>query len=118
MVTKRLSLKHADMLNKHRYILEKLAASNMKNRKIILKNSPPELFKVLGIVFNLLANKKLDLDNKQHQTLKKHRRLIRSMIGLKGAGMKQKLVAQRGGALATILSTVLPILGGILQSIF
>ena len=116
MASKRLSVKQAEMLKKHRYILEKLATSDLKNRKIILKHSPAELFKVLGVVFDLIANKKLELDDKQHKTLKKHGRIIRSTSALKGAGMKRKLIAQRGGALATILSTVLPILGGILQS--
>ena len=117
MASKRLSVKQLENLRKHRFILEKLASSNLKNRKIILRNSPPELFRVLGLVFDMLANKRLDLNTEQSHKLKKHRRLIRSTSGLKGSGMKQKLVAQRGGALATILKTVLPVIGGLLQTL-
>ena len=110
-------MKQAKMLKEHRYILDKLAESNRENRKIILKNAPAELFKVLNMVFKLLIDKKLRLDNKQNQVLKKHRRMIRSTRGLKGTKMKKKLIAQRGGALATILSTVLPLIGGLVQSL-
>ena len=113
MAPKRLSVKQIENLRKHRFILEKLASSNLKNRKIILRNSPPELFRVLGLVFDMLANKRLDLNAEQHDILKKHKKLIRTTSGLKGGGVKQKLIAQRGGALATILKTVLPVIGGL-----
>ena len=109
-------MKQLEMLKKHRYILEKLATSNLKNRKIILRHSPSELFKVLGVVFDLIVNRKLDLNDKQFKALKKHRRVIKSTSALKGADLKPKLTAQRDGALATILSTVVPILDVIFQS--
>ena len=117
MATKRLSVKQARLLKKHKYILKKLATSNRGNRRTILKNAPGELFKVLNLVFQLLINKNLNLDDEQHQVLKKHKRMISSTKGLKGAGMKQKLIAQRGGALGTILSTVLPLIGVLVQSL-
>ena len=116
MASKRLSLKQKEMIFKHRYILKKLANSDLRTRKIILKNSPPQLFKVLGLVFDILSNGKLDLSDAQLRHLNKHKPMMRSTSGLKGSDMKKKLIAQRGGALATILSTVLPIIGSLVKS--
>ena len=65
MVSKRLSLNQAKLLKIHRYILHKLSTSNDKDRKTVLKTSPGELFKALNLVFKLLANDKLDLDEHQ-----------------------------------------------------
>ena len=117
MVSKRLSVKQAKLLKQHRYILEKLASSNNKDRKAILKNAPPELFKVLSLVFKLINNQNLSLTNHQNGAVKKHKRLIRKTSGLKASNIKGALVKQRGGALSTILSAVLPALAGLVQSI-
>ena len=117
MVSKRLSVKQAKLLRQHRYILEKLASSERKDRRKILQNAPTELFKVLNIIFKLLDNKQLELTKYQHKKIGKHKRLIRSASGLKGSHIKRKFSGQSGGALTTILSTVLPIVGGLLQSI-
>ncbi len=117
MASLRLSVKQAELLNKHRYILRKLATSKDKNRKIILKNAPIDLFKTLNLVFKLLANEQLELSKHQSKKIKKHKRLIRSTSELNNRGIKDKLVRQKGGALPAILSTVLPIIGGIIKSI-
>ena len=117
MAAKRLSMKHAKLLRQHRYILEKLATTNKKDRQTILKNAPSDLFKVLNLVFKLLNEKNLDLSQRQNRAISKHKRLIRSASGLKGTQIKERLVKQRGGALSTILSAVLPVLGGLIQSI-
>jgi hypothetical protein len=117
MAAKRLSVKQAKSLKQHRYILEKLATSSTQDRRTILKNAPPELFKVLNLVFKLLNDKNLDLSQHQNNAVSKHKRLIRSTSGLKGSSIKQKLIRQRGGALSTILSAVLPVIGSLIQSI-
>ena len=62
-------------------------------------------------------DKNLDLSHSQQNAVSKHKRLIRSASGLKRAEIKDKLVRQRGGALSTILSAVLPVIGGLIQSI-
>lgn len=117
MVSKRLSLNQATLLKKHRYILQKLAESSDKERKIILKNSPNELFKALNLVFKMLASKKLDLSDHQAKQIKKHKPMIRSTSKLRSSSIKGKLTRQRGGSLASILTTVLPILGGLIKAV-
>ena len=117
MASKRLSLNQARLLKKHRYILQKLSTSNDKDRKIILRNSPNELFKALNLVFKLIATKKLDLTEQQIKKIKKHKPMINSTSKLKSSRIKGKLTRQRGGALSAILATVLPILGGLIKAI-
>ena len=117
MVSKRLSVKQKKLLKQHRYILDKLASSNAKNRKIILENAPKELFTVLNLVFKILNDKRIHLTNKQNEQVGKHRKLIRTASGLKGNHIKRKLLDQKGGALSTILSIVLPALGQLIASI-
>ena len=117
MVSERLSVKQARLLRQHKYILRKLASSDRKDRRKILENAPSELFNVLNMIFTLLAKEKLDLSRHQDRKIGKHKRLIRSTSGLKGSHIKRKFTGQSGGTLATILSAVLPAIGGLLQSI-
>ena len=106
------------MLKQHRYILRKLASSNGKERGKILQTAPTELFKVLNIIFQLLADEKLELSSLQNKKIGKHKRLIRTASGLKGSHIKRKFVGQSGGTLATILSTVLPAVAGLTKQFF
>ena len=87
------------------------------DRLKILQNSPSELFKVLNMIFKLLADEKLHLSSHQDKKIGKHRRLIRSTSGLKGTHIKRKFSGQSGGTLSSILSTVLPVIAGLVQSI-
>ena len=115
MATKYLSVRQANMLKQHRYILDKLTQSSIKDRKTILRNSPSILFKVLKLIFKLLTNGKLVLNRKQKQSLKKHEKFIHSVNTVKALHIKRKLLAQRGESLATVLKTVLPIIVGIVK---
>ena len=105
------------MIKKHRYILQKLSTSSDKDRKTILKNSPNDLFKALNLVFKLLANDKIELNENQIKKIKKHKPMIKSTSQLRSNNIKGKLTRQRGGALPAILATVLPILGGLIKSV-
>ena len=117
MATKRLSLKQANLLRQHSYILKKLASSNAKKRKTILENAPKELFIILNLLFRLLADNKLNLTSKQNKKVAKHKKFIRTASGLKNNLIKRNLLRQKGGALSAILSTILPVIGGIISSI-
>ena len=117
MVSKRLSVKQAELIRQHSYILKKLATSDRKDRRKILQNAPTDLFKVLNMIFKLLADQKIDLSSHQNRKIGRHKRLIRSASGLKNSHIRKKFVGQSGGTLATILSTVLPVIGGLIQSI-
>ena len=113
---KHLSVKNAQMIRQHRYILKKLATSDLKTRKTILQNAPTTLFTVLGLIFKLLADNKLNLTGNHKSKINKHKRVIRSTSRLNHKSIKTKLVRQRGGSLQQILSTVLPILGTVIKS--
>ena len=112
-MSKRVSLGQARFLNKHRYILRKLARVSPSERKKVFQKAPPQLFKALDIIFRLIANDQVPLTNKQEAVVKKHRRLIKSTTNLKRAAIKQKF--QSGGSLGKVLSAVLPIVAGIVS---
>ena len=97
--------------------MKKLASSNAKHRKTILENAPKELFAVFNILFKLLADKNLDLSHKQKKNIEKHKKLIQTVKGLKGNKVKRRFLEQKGGALSAILSTILPVISGIISSI-
>ena len=104
------------MIKKHLYILQKLSTSTDEDRKTILKNSPNDVFKALNLVFKLLANDKIELNENQIK-IKKHKPMIKSTSQLRSKNIKGNLTRQRGGALPAILATVLPILGGLIKSV-
>ena len=114
---KRLSVKQAKLLSQHRYILKKLATISSSERKKVLKSAPQELFKVLNIIFEMLAKDQIPLTKKQEQAIKKHKRLIRSTSDLKNSAIKRKLQKQSGGALPAILSAILPVITGLVSAI-
>ena len=116
-MAKRLSVKQSQLLQRHRYILNKLANSSVKNRRIILKNAPSDLFKVLNLIFKLISDNRIDLSKEQMMGIKKHKRFIRSTSELGTKAIKGKLVRQTGGSLATILSTILPIIGAVIKTV-
>lgn len=115
MVSEYISVKQKKLLKQHNYILRKLASSNVKDKKIILENAPSELFKVLNLLFRLIADEKLSLTRSQDRKIKQYRQLIRTTSSLKGEQLKKKLLRYRSGALKTILKTILPVIGGILS---
>lgn len=116
-MVKRISMKDAKKIQKHRYILKKLSTSNLKTRKAILQNAPSTLFTVLSTIFKLVANNQLDLTAENRDKIKKHKRIIHSNSRLDKRAIKGKLVRQKGGSLQQILSTVLPIIGLVVKSL-
>lgn len=113
----RLPIKSVQLINKHRFILRKLVNSSLKDRKLILKNAPNELFKTLLVVFKLLAEDKLNIPKKNQNKVKKHKKLIRSTSRLNSKSIKAKLVKQKGGSLPAILSSILPIVGSVVKAL-
>ena len=91
--------------------MDKLANSDPKTMKIILRKAPNSLFTVLKDVFKLLAKNQLEVNEAEKVKLQKHRRIITSTSKLPIKAIKGKLIRQRGGFLPAILSTVLPLLG-------
>ena len=114
---KRISPKSAQLVKRHKYILNKLSKSNAKDRKTILLNAPAKLYNVLDIIFKMLADDKLDLSQNHKAKIKKHKRLIRSTSKLNAKAIKTKMVHQRGGSLQKILSTILPVVGSVIKAL-
>ena len=115
-MSKPISLKQAQTIKRHRYILKKLATSDLKTRKSILLNAPASLFTVLGLIFKLVDGDRLNLSGRNKLKINKHKRLIRSTSRLNSQSIKDKLSRQRGGSLQQILSTILPILGTVIKT--
>ena len=63
-----------------------------KERKIILDNSPRELFQALSLVLRILSDQKLPY--KDEENIKKHRRFIQSTRDLKQNAINRKLKSQ------------------------
>ena len=109
-------MKQKSLLRRYRYILKKLASSNSKNRKIILKNAPSELFTVLKLILKLIADKKLNLSRTYNQKLIKYQSFIHSTAPLKGKQIRYKLLKLSDTTLSSILKTVIPALRGVLSA--
>ena len=116
-MAKRLSVKQAQLLQRHKYILAKLANSSVKDRRTILRHAPSDLFKVLDLIFKLIANDDIGLSKRQKIGIKKHKRFIRSTSGLGTKAIKGKLVRQTGGMLPAILSIILPLIGAVVKAV-
>jgi len=111
----RLSVGQVKFLQKHRYIFRKLAEVSNSERKKVLEKAPPQLFKALEIVLGLLATDQIPLSKTQKQVIKKHKRAIKSVSELKRTAIKRRL--QSGGSLAKLLSSVLPVIAGIISKV-
>lgn len=116
-MSKRLSVKQAEMLNRNRYILKKLATVNNTYRRKMLSEAPSELFQVINLIFRILNDNNTKLSNKKEEKIKKHRRFIRSSSDLKVSAIKRKLKNQRGGFWSAILSAALPLVAPLVKSI-
>ena len=106
-MSKRLSLKQKELLRKNQYILKRL-----EERKIILDNSPRELFQALSLVLRILSDQKLPY--KDEENIKKHRRFIQNTRDLKQNAINRKLKSQHGGFLSAILSAALPLISSLI----
>ena len=111
-----LSVKQKKLLEQHRYILQKLAKLSPKDRKKVFKSAPKQLFEALNIIFKLLAQDKLDLGKHEHNSVKKHKRVLKNFGDLKHHAIKERI--QKGGSWTTILGTILPIVANVLSSLF
>ena len=116
-MSKHLSLKQARLIKQHRYILRKLATTNVKNRKLILKNAPSQLFQTLNLIFKLSSKNQLNLSEQQTKKIKRHSNTIRKTSKLSSGAIKRKLQNQKGGFLPAILSAALPIIGSLIKAI-
>ena len=116
-MSKHISVKNAEMLNRNRYILQKLSKASNADRRKILSNAPPELFQVMNLIFRVLNDTNTRLSAKHENKIKKHRRFIQSTSDLKASAIKRELKNQKGGSWSSLLATALPIIAHIVKKI-
>ena len=102
----------AKIIHKHRYILNKLAKSNVKDRKKMLLNVPSQLFNVFRIICKLVSNGKVEIGKG-----KRHAQLAKTIGSSKLSGIKA-ISKQHGGAIASIIAGVLPFLLPLVSKLF
>ena len=105
------------MINRNRYILQKLSKVSNANRRAILSNAPSELFQVINLIFRIFNNASTQLSTKNETKIKKHRQFIRSTSDLKASAIKRKLKNQKGGFWSALISAVLPIIAPIVKKV-
>ena len=110
---KRLSIKNAQLIKKHFYILKTLKNVDKRQRLKILKNAPNTLYKVLDIIFRYCITGVIPLDNKH---LKQHRKFMKANSNKPISAIKERLI-QDGGAFPLLLSGLIPIIGSLLSKI-
>ena len=115
-MAKRIPLVTAKSIKKHRFILKTLAKVKGNKRKKILSKAPKSLLTVLGHLFRYVLNGEIPLSDMQMRKLKPHHSLINDNARLTSGAIKANVV-QKGGAIGTILATVLPIVSSLLFSL-
>ena len=110
---KRLSVKNAQLIKKHFYILKTLKNVDKRQRLKILKNAPNTLYKVLDIIFRHCITGVIPLDNKH---LKQHRKFMKANSNKPISAIKKRLI-QEGGAFPLLLSGLIPIIGSLLSKV-
>lgn len=116
-MSKHISVKNAEMLNRNRYILQKLSKVSNTDRRKMLANAPSELFQVMNLIFRILNDTNTQLSTKNENKIKKHRRFIQSTSDLKTSAIKRKLKNQKGGFWSALLAAALPIIGPIVKKV-
>ena len=109
-------MKQLELLESHMYILKKLTKVSPQERKAILQNAPPQLFRALNLVFKLLSDK--DLPQRHAGKVRKHKRFLQSTQELKPSAIKRKLQTQVGGFLPALIGAAIPVIGDLLGKIF
>ena len=117
-MSKHLSRKPKNLINRNRYIIKKLASVSNAERKSILSNAPSELYKAINLIFKILNDDNTKIPKKHKESIKKHKRFIQNTTDLKSSAIKRKIKNQRGGFWQTLASVFLPIIGPVVKKIF
>ena len=100
-------------IQKHRFILKKIADAKPQTRKKMLLAAPTQLFTVIKLICKLVSDGKVKIGR-----AKKHRKLIDEFKNTKAPAIKAALNTQKGGAIGGIISAVLPFLAPLVSKIF
>lgn len=111
-MSKRVPITVVRRINKHRYILQKIARSTPQKRKEMIRNAPTPFFTIVKDICKLVADGHLKLGKAT-----KHSGFATSVSKKKGPAIKA-LARQKGGLIGSILAGTLPFLAPLLSKIF
>ena len=99
-------------IKRHRFILKKIAEAKPQTRKKMLLAAPTQLFTVIKLICKLISDGKIKIGKAS-----RHRKLIDEFKG-KNASAIKAVSSQKGGAIGSILSAVVPFLAPLVSKIF
>ena len=111
-MSKRLPIKDLQKIRKHRYILQKIVEAKPIARRKMLIRAPAPLFNVFKLLCKLITDGHLNIGK-----AKRHRALAKQ-LGSSNMKAIKAIAGQRGGAIATIIGSVLPFLAPLISKIF
>ncbi len=98
------------IIKSHHRALKMVTNSTRRNFNVALRNTP-SLTKAITVLFRYILDGTLKMKPRHKQMLKPHRHYIRKIANKP----RRELVVQKGGSLlATIFSTILPLIPAIL----
>ena len=111
-MSKRIPVKSVQTIRKHRYILEKIVKAKPMERRRMLLRAPAPLFNVFKLLCKLITDGHLNIGK-----AKRHRALAKK-IGASDVKTIKTIANQKGGALTSIIGSVLPFLAPLISKIF
>jgi hypothetical protein len=95
-------------IRKHLEALKSLKKATTKRRKNIIKESPPELIRCISECCYNCLNSALPLKKAQFSKLRRHKTILRRLASKKlSIKAKKKIINQRGGFIAPLLTALL-----------
>lgn len=105
-----------DRLRRNCSTLQFLHRSKPSLRKAIIEKADPQLIKTLCDCCLNILNGNVKLSTKVRKQLSRHKKKLRKLINPKVTLKQKKRVIQEGGFLGALLSSVLPVVTGLLSS--
>ena len=103
-------------LKKNYPTLKLLHKAKPKFVKAIINNSPPDFIHCLADCCHNLLKGNIQITKQQKKRLEPYKETLRKLTKPISVNRKRKLI-QRGGFLTTLLSAVIPVLGGLVGSL-
>lgn len=104
--------RHTDFLS----VLAQKGNSSLKRRHLIEIADKEDINAILQCIYNVIAGN-IPLKQNTYTKLKKHKRVLRTLVNKKTSNSKRKAVLkQKGGFLPTLLSAALPALFSIIST--
>lgn len=97
-------------LNNHRQTLLLLSKAKPRAARKIINSAPSPLIKTISEICLNILNGVIKIPSSKKKILSKHKSSLRQMASPANLSVKRKILVQRGGFIATVLSLALPFL--------